>query len=43
MAEGLVRLKPRKATAGTYRRPAAKDSRVCPPRLPCRPTVIVPS
>src|SRR5262245_40253886 len=26
MAEGLVRLKPRKATAGTYRRPAAKDS-----------------
>jgi Asp/Glu/hydantoin racemase len=27
MAEGLVRLKPRKATAGTYRRPAAKDSR----------------
>src|SRR5882672_2112794 len=27
MAEGLVRLKPRKATAGTYRRPAAKDSK----------------
>ena len=26
MAEGLVRLNPRKATAGTYRRPAAKDS-----------------
>jgi allantoin racemase len=26
IAEGLVRLKPRKATAGTYRRPAAKDS-----------------
>jgi len=27
MAEGLVRLKPRKATTGTYRRPAAKDSK----------------
>jgi Asp/Glu/hydantoin racemase len=27
MAEGLVRMKPRKATAGTYRRPAAKDSK----------------
>jgi Asp/Glu/hydantoin racemase len=27
MAEGLVRLKPRKAIAGTYRRPAAKDSK----------------
>lgn len=27
MAEGLVRLNPRKATAGTYRRPAAKDSK----------------
>ena len=27
MAEGLVRLKPRKATAGTYRRPPAKDSK----------------
>jgi allantoin racemase len=27
MAEGLVRLKPRKATAGTYRRPAAKESK----------------
>jgi allantoin racemase len=27
MAEGLVRLKPRKAIVGTYRRPAAKDSR----------------
>ncbi len=26
MAEGLVRLNPRKATAGTYRRPGAKDS-----------------
>ena len=25
MAEGLVRMKPRKATAGTYRRPDAKD------------------
>ncbi len=27
MAEGLVRLKPRKATAGTYQRPGAKDSK----------------
>ncbi len=27
MAEGLVRLNPRKATTGTYRRPAAKDSK----------------
>ena len=27
MAEGLVRMRPRKATAGTYRRPAAKDSK----------------
>jgi allantoin racemase len=27
MAEGLVRLKPRKATVGTYRRPAAKESK----------------
>ena len=27
MAEGLVRLKPRKATAGTYRRPGPKDSK----------------
>jgi allantoin racemase len=27
MAEGLVRLNPRKATAGTYRRPAAKESK----------------
>jgi Asp/Glu/hydantoin racemase len=26
MAEGLVRLNPRKATVGTYRRPGAKDS-----------------
>ena len=26
MAEGLVRINPRKATAGTYRRPGAKDS-----------------
>jgi Asp/Glu/hydantoin racemase len=26
MAEGLVRMRPRKAIAGTYRRPAAKDS-----------------
>ena len=26
MAEGLVRLNPRKATVGTYRRPDAKDS-----------------
>jgi len=27
MAEGLVRLNPRKATAGTFQRPAAKDSK----------------
>jgi Asp/Glu/hydantoin racemase len=27
MAEGLVRLKPRKASAGTYRRPPPKESR----------------
>ena len=27
MAEGLVRMNPRKATAGTYRRPAPKDSK----------------
>jgi len=27
MAEGLVRLKPRKAIAGTYRRPGPKDSK----------------
>jgi len=27
MAEGLVRLSPRKATAGTYRRPGPKDSK----------------
>jgi Asp/Glu/hydantoin racemase len=27
MAEGLVRMKPRKATAGTYRRPGPKDSK----------------
>ena len=27
MAEGLVRLRPRKASTGTYRRPAAKDSK----------------
>lgn len=33
MAEGLVRLGPRKATAGTYRRPAAKDSRGLSPAL----------
>lgn len=33
MAEGLVRLKPRKATAGTYRRPAAKDSKGLAPAL----------
>ena len=26
MAEGLVRMKPRKATAGTYQRPGPKDS-----------------
>jgi len=33
MAEGLVRLKPRKATVGTYRRPAAKDSKGLPSAL----------
>jgi Asp/Glu/hydantoin racemase len=33
MAEGLVRLKPRKATAGTYRRPAAKESKGLSPAL----------
>jgi allantoin racemase len=33
MAEGLVRLGPRKATAGTYRRPAAKDSTGLAPTL----------
>jgi allantoin racemase len=27
MAEGLVRLNPRKATLGTYRRPGPKDSK----------------
>jgi Asp/Glu/hydantoin racemase len=27
MAEGLVRLNPRKATVGTYRRPGPKDSK----------------
>jgi allantoin racemase len=27
MAEGLVRMSPRKATAGTYRRPGPKDSK----------------
>jgi allantoin racemase len=27
MAEGLVRLNPRKATAGTFRRPGPKDSK----------------
>jgi allantoin racemase len=27
MAEGLVRMQPRKATAGTFRRPAAKESK----------------
>ncbi len=27
MAEGLVRMTPRKATAGTYRRPGPKDSK----------------
>jgi allantoin racemase len=26
MAEGLVRLNPRKATAGTFRRPGPKES-----------------
>ncbi|HEY4165651.1 MAG TPA: aspartate/glutamate racemase family protein [Reyranella sp.] len=33
MAEGLVRLNPRKATAGTFRRPASKDSRGLTPAL----------
>ena len=33
MAEALVRLKPLKATAGTYRRPAAKDSKGLAPAL----------
>ena len=33
MAEGLMRLNPRKATAGTYRRPAAKESRGLSPAL----------
>jgi len=33
MAEGLVRLKPRKATAGTYRRPAPKESTGLAPAL----------
>ena len=33
MAEGLVRLKPRKATVGTYQRPAAKQSKGLPPAL----------
>lgn len=33
MAEGLVRLKPRKATAGTYRRPAPKESKGLAPAL----------
>jgi hypothetical protein len=27
MAEGLVRLNPRKPTAGTFRRPGPKDSK----------------
>jgi hypothetical protein len=27
MAEGLVRMNPRKATAGTYRRPGPKESK----------------
>src|SRR5262249_27517807 len=27
MAEGLVRMRPRKAISGTFRRPAAKDSK----------------
>jgi hypothetical protein len=27
MAEGLVRIDPRKATAGTFRRPGPKDSK----------------
>jgi Asp/Glu/hydantoin racemase len=33
MAEGLVRLNPRKATAGTYRRPGPKDSTGLGPAL----------
>ena len=33
MAEGLVRLNPRKATAGTYRRPGPKDSKGLSPAL----------
>ena len=33
MAEGLVRLKPHKATAGTYRRPAPKESTGLAPAL----------
>jgi allantoin racemase len=33
MAEGLVRLNARKATAGTYRRPAAKESQGLAPAL----------
>ena len=33
MAEGLVRMNPRKATAGTYRRPGPKDSKGLSPAL----------
>jgi hypothetical protein len=33
MAEGLVRLNPRKATVGTYRRPGPKDSKGLAPAL----------
>lgn len=33
MAEGLVRMRPRKATAGTFRRPAPKDSKGLAPAL----------
>ncbi|MFO1087499.1 MAG: aspartate/glutamate racemase family protein [Reyranellaceae bacterium] len=33
MAEGLVRLKPRKPTAGTFRRPGPKDSKGLAPAL----------
>ena len=33
MAEGLVRLAPRKATAGTFRRPGPKDSKGLAPAL----------
>ena len=33
MAEGLVRLEPRKATAGTFRRPGPKDSKGLAPAL----------